>query len=252
MLANFVAGAGYVFRGFRMIRRPGLRRYFIIPITLNVLVFAVLTWYGMSRFTSLAAQYLPETGGWWVGALAILATVLIGLAFLVLVFFSFTLVLNLIGAPFNDLLATRVEAILNGEATRPSLGMTGMARNALGSIKGELKKYIYFLLLGLLVLATTWIPGVNLLVAPVLSVLVGGWMMALEYIAYPMGAHNQSFPAVRKWAGSNFLLSLGFGLTVLLLTVTPLVNLLVMPAAVAGAALMWHERREFFGTSGVA
>jgi len=252
VLANFVAGAGYVMKGFRMIRRPGLRRYFVAPIILNILVFAGLTWYGIDRVTALVARYLPESGGWWIGALAFVATVLVGLAFLVLIFFSFTLLLNLIGSPFNDLLAEKVEANLNGESAGPSYGMTGLVRNIATSIKSEVKKYVYFILLGLLVLVTAWIPGVNLLVAPVLSVLVGGWMMALEYLAYPMAVQNQSFPAVRKWAASNFLLSLGFGLTVLLFTVTPLINLLIMPAAVAGATLMWHERREFFGTSGIA
>ena len=251
-MTNFFAGAGYVWKGFRLIRRPGLRRYFLMPILLNVLIFSMLTWYGTGKLTALAHQYLPESGGWWIAILALLAAVLVGLAFLVLIFFGFTLLLNLIGAPFNDLLAEKVEAMLNGESKGPASGWSRLPAVAVAAVKNELKKYIYFLILGLLVLIPAWIPGLNVVVAPVLSVLVGGWMLAIEYLAYPMGRHDQLFPAVRKWAGANFLLSLGFGLTVLLFTMTPLVNLLIMPAAVAGATLMWHERREFFGTSGIA
>jgi len=77
-------------------------------------------------------------------------------------------------------------------------------------------------------------------------------MMALEYVAYPMENHDQYFPEVRRWARSNKMLCLGFGIMVLLLTITPILNLVVMPAAVAGATQMWNDRREFYGTSGVA
>ncbi len=252
MVSNFFAGASYALKGFRLIRRPGLRRYFIIPIGLNVILFAVLSWYAMSRFTSLVNSVIPEDGGWWIGVLAIVAAALVGLAMLVIIFFGFTLLLNLIGAPFNGLLAEKVEAMLNREPLATKGGFGRFLANFVSSIMGELRKYIYFAMLGLVIVLISLIPGVNILLAPIFAFMLGGWMMALEYLAYPMGNHDKYFPEVRRWARSNPMLSLGFGIMVLLLTITPLLNLVVMPAAVAGATLMWSERREFFGTSGVA
>lgn len=252
MFANFKAGASYALKGFSFIRKPGLRRYFIVPIGLNVMLFSVLSWYGLSRFTAMMEKWLPDDGGWWVGALTIIAAVLIGLTLLVIAFFAFTLVLNLIGAPFNGFLAEKVEALLNRE---PITGQGGFKRfmvNFFGSIRGELRKFVYFALLGLIVVIVSLIPGVNVLLAPILSFVLGSWMMALEYLAYPMGNHDKYFPEVRRWARSNVMLCLGFGVMVLLLTITPLLNLVVMPAAVAGATMMWNERREVFGTSGIA
>lgn len=252
MFANFKAGASYALKGFSFVRKPGLRRYFVIPVGLNIVLFSVLSWYGMSRFTAFMEKWLPEDGGWWVGALTIIAAVLVGLTLLVVVFFTFTLVLNLLGAPFNGLLAEKVEALLNREPIAGQGGLNRFVVNFFSSIGGELRKFVYFALLGLIVLVVSLIPGVNVLLAPVLSFVLGGWMMALEYLAYPMENHEKHFPEVRRWARSNMMLSLGFGVMVLLLTITPILNLIVMPAAVAGATLMWNERREVFGTSGIA
>ena len=252
LFSNFTAGASYALKGFSFIRSPGLRRYFVIPIGLNVALFSALSWYGMSRFTALIEKWLPDDGGWWIGALSIIAAVLIGLTLLVIVFFTFTLALNLIGAPFNGFLAEKVERRLNREPTAAPGGLQRFLAGFLGSIRGELRKYFYFILLGLLVLLVSLIPGINILLAPVLSFILGSWMMVLEYLAYPMGNHDKHFPEVRRWARSNMMLSLGFGSMVLMLTITPILNLVAMPAAVAGATLMWNERREVFGTSGIA
>jgi CysZ protein len=256
VFSNFTAGASYALKGFAFIRRPGLRRYFVIPIVLNILLFSALSWYGMSQFSALADRFLPEDAGWWAGALTIIAAVLVGLTVLVVVFFSFTLVLNLIGAPFNDFLAEKVEKTLNHEPLASAGGVRKFMANVFSSIRGELRKYLYFAILGLLVVIASLllniVPGLGVLLAPLLSFLYGSWMMALEYLAYPMNNPDIYFPEVRRWARTNKMLSLGFGTMVLLLTITPILNLVVMPAAVAGATLMWTERREFFTTSGVA
>lgn len=256
MVSNLAAGASYALKGFSFIRRPGLRRYFILPILLNVVLFSALSWYGMSQYRALIDRFLPEGDSWWIGALTIVAAILVGLTLLVIIFFSFTMVLNLIGAPFNDLLAEKVEAILNHEPLSTPGGFKRFVATFFASMRGELWKYLYFALLGLAVLlvslALNIIPGLGVLLAPLLTFLYGSWMMALEYLAYPMNNHDIHFPEVRRWARNNKMLSFGFGIMVLLLTITPVLNLFVMPAAVAGATLMWSERREFFGTSGVA
>lgn len=256
MFANFTAGASYALKGFSLIRRPGLRRYAVLPVLINLVLFSALSWYGMSQFKALVDRFLPEDSGWWAGALTIVAAILVGLTLLVIVFFSFTLVLNLVGSPFNGLLAEKVERVLSHQAVATPGGAGRFFASIFLSIKAELRKYLYFAILGLGVLIVTLllniVPGLGVLLAPLLSFLFGSWVMALEYLAYPMDNHDILFPEVRKWARGNRMLSLGFGVMVLLLTITPLVNLVVMPAAVAGATLMWSERKEFFGTSGVA
>ena len=250
MFSNFAAGSSYALKGFSYIRRPGLRRYFLIPIMLNVVIFGLASWYVLTQFTGWLDKILPEGGGWWL--LVMVLAILVGFVLLVAIFFVFTIVLNLIGAPFNGLLSEKVEAILNRDPVKLEGGMKRFISGFVRSIKGELRKYLYFGLLALVVLVVSFIPGVNFFLAPVLSFLLGSWMLALEYLAYPMENHDQYFTEVRRWARANKMLCMGFGIMVLLLTITPVLNFVVMPAAVAGATQMWNERREFYGTSGVA
>jgi len=250
LFSNFAAGSSYALKGFSYIRRPGLRRYFFIPILLNTLVFGVASWYVMSRFTAWLDKIFP--GDAWGWLLVMIISVLVGLVLLTAIFFCFTIVLNLVGAPFNGLLSEKVEAMLNRDPIKLQGGMKRFFAGFIRSIKGELRKYTYFGVLALIVIIVSFIPVVQFFLAPVLSFLFGGWMMALEYLAYPMENNDQYFPEVRRWARANKMLCFGFGIMVLLLTITPIVNLVVMPAAVAGATQMWNEHREFYGTSGVA
>ncbi|MEE9596788.1 MAG: EI24 domain-containing protein, partial [Acidiferrobacterales bacterium] len=109
------------------------------------------------------------------------------------------------------------------------------------SLASELRKLIYLLAMILLPLIVTFIPIINLL-APLLWLVATSWLLALEYLAYPLENQGMRFSEVRRYAKTRRLLSFSFGAAVLLATVMPLVNLAIMPAAVAGATVMWFER----------
>jgi CysZ protein len=52
-----------------------------------------------------------------------------------------------------------------------------------------------------------------------------------------------SFIDMLRWMRGKRMLSLGFGLPVYVGMLIPLVNLLVMPSAVAGSTLLWVRER---------
>ena len=56
-----------------------------------------------------------------------------------------------------------------------------------------------------------------------------------------MGNHGLSFPRQREVLAKRPLLCLGFGGSVMLALMIPVLNFLVIPASVAGATLMWVE-----------
>ena len=86
---------------------------------------------------------------------------------------------------------------------------------------------------GFLVLVVAW---------AFLWVLLGAWMMALEYLEYPLNNHGRLFPEVRALLRQRRGLALGFGGAVLLLTLIPVLNFVAMPVAVAGATRLCVER----------
>jgi len=115
-----------------------------------------------------------------------------------------------------------------------------LLKDIVPSLLSELRKLLYFLLRALPLGILFLLPGINL-VAPFLWALFSAWMLAIEYADYPMANHSLHFAAQRKLLRDRRWLSLGFGGGTLLMTMTPLLNFLAMPVAVAGATAMWVD-----------
>ncbi|NBC47838.1 MAG: sulfate transporter CysZ, partial [Gammaproteobacteria bacterium] len=104
-----ITGAACLLQGLSLIARPGLRRFVLVPLLINVAVFTAAIWYGIARFADAVAWMEAQLPG-WLHWLDWLLWPLFVLALLIVVFYSFTLVANLIASPFNGLLAERAEA----------------------------------------------------------------------------------------------------------------------------------------------
>jgi CysZ protein len=243
VVGDFLAGFGYLFRGFRLIREPGLRTYVWVPLLINMAVFAAMIWFGATQFSHLVHSLLPEGNQWWAEIAAVLVWVFFGSVILVLIFFTFTMVANLIGAPFNGFLAEKVERRLAFDARSPGPRASHLLADFFPSIFGEIRHLLYYLLIAVPLFALSIIPGLVVITAP-LSFLFSAWLLSVEYLSYPMGNHNRYFPDVRRWLRGHRGLGLGFGLAATIATMVPVVNFFVMPAAVAGATALWVERGE--------
>lgn len=235
MIANFILGIKYFLGGFESIQQPGIRRYAVLPILVNILLFSAGIYVLGDQFGSLMDQYLPDSEGYWV-ILFYLLWVIFGLLILIIVFFSFTLLANLLGAPFNGPLAAAIERQLEGHLEQHS--GSNIIGDIAAAVSGELRKWLYYLFWAIPLLILSFIPVINV-ASPFLWFIFGGWMMAIEYMDYPMGNHSYSFPAIKDTLRQHRMLALGFGIAVMLFTMIPIINLVVMPAAVAGASRLW-------------
>ncbi|HQU15334.1 MAG: sulfate transporter CysZ [Chromatiales bacterium 21-64-14] len=234
--AGPVTGARYFLRGVGLLRHPRLRSVVILPLLINALLFAVVIGAATSEFNGWVDRLIPA----WLEWLRWLLWPLFAVTVLVVVFYTFTVLANLVGAPFNILLAARVEALLGGAAPALGTGWRSLAREAARGIGSELRKLRYFTVRAIPLLLLFLVPGVNL-VAPFLWLAFSAWMLTLQYADYPMGNHGILFPEQRRRMAAQPLLALGFGGLTLLATLTPVANFLAMPAAVAGATAMWVE-----------
>ena len=237
MQVEAIRGAGYFVRGIRLIGRRGVRRYVAIPLLINAFLFAGLIYFGASQFGLFLEWLLPD----WIDWLQWILWPIFGLTCLLIVFFSFALVANLVAAPFNGLLAEAVERSLTGMDSIDDLGGTRFAEELWRGLASEVRKLTYALLRAIPALLLFLIPGINV-IAPFVWMAFSAWMLAVEYADYPMGNHGIAFPEQRKRLANRRLLSLGFGGTVMLALIVPLLNFVVIPAAVAGATAMWVEQ----------
>ena len=222
--------------GFSLIRRPGLRRYFVVPIIINALVLTGLVAVSYTHFgdwVELIMGWFPD----WMVALYWLVWGIALIVLLVLILFVFTFVANIIASPFNAVLSIRVEQVLTGSVPESTVSPWLILPR---SVARELGKLLYVLprLLGLLLI--TIIPVVNM-VAPFLWVLFGAWMMSIQYTDYAADNNDVSFGELKLKLGSRKLDALMFGLPAYLLLTVPVVNLILMPVGVAGGTRFWVE-----------
>jgi CysZ protein len=241
-MKNSHSGVHYLLEGLRLVRQPGLRRYVIIPLLVSIIFFSVAI-YGLTHWLEVLMKlllgYLPA----WLDWLQYLLWPVFAIAGVLIIFYSFSIITNLIAAPFNGMLAEAVEKHLTGQPVETG-GWQALIKDIVPSILSELRKLLYFLLravpLGILFL----IPGVNV-AAPFIWGLFSAWMLVIEYVDYPMANHLLHFSTQRKVLRKRRVLAYGFGGSSLLMTMIPIVNFFAMPVCVAGATAMWvGELRE--------
>jgi CysZ protein len=240
MIKDFISGIKYLLLGFRLIRRPGIRRFVIVPLLINTLVFISAIWFGMAQFESLLDWLLPEGGWWWVDIIIGLLWLLFSLMVMLLMVFTFTLIANLIGAPFNGFLSEKVEAHLR-ESVKSDSGILGILKTLPTALFSEIRKLLYFLLWVIPLLVISFTPVISI-ISPALWAIFSAWILSLEYIAYPMENNNIFFKETRSSVRKRRALSLGFGTAAVIMTLIPVINFLVMPSAVAGATAMYVEQ----------
>jgi len=241
---GLIDSARYLGTGWRLVRTPGLRRFVVAPLLVNMAIFGLLGWWAVATFGDWIGEWsvLERFGDVWglgfiLGALQFLFTA----AMIFALAWVFTLVANLVGAPFNGLLAERVEAHLTGERPSEDPGWLSMLRATPRLLGSEIAKLLYLGLWLVPLLLLQFVPVLNV-VAPFLLFLFGAWMFSLEYLDYPMGNHGALFRDVRGSARQRRTAALGFGLAVAAFAVVPFVNLLLMPVAVAGATALYVDR----------
>lgn len=242
--SGFIAGFRTLFRSFELLKQPGVRLYVVIPLLINVVLFAVTLIYAFHQVAELrefiAAQF-SQQWAWLEWFLWILWPLFI-LISLLLIYFTFVIVANLIAAPFNGFLSAAIERHLTGQLPEDGNNWKTIPRELGRAFKAELIKLGYFAVRGIPLLLLFLIPVVNA-VAPVIWFFFAAWMLALEYMDFPMGNRGYTFPEERRLLAGQRATVMGFGSATLLLTMMPIVNFIAMPVAVAGATRLWVEQQ---------
>lgn len=237
MRNNPYIGARYILDGFKLILKPGLKRFVVIPLLINIILFAAL--FALSKhffgvFNHWLVNHLPH----WLYWLSNVLWLVFFIGFFIVMIYVFVTVANLLAAPFNSLLSEKVELYLTGTAREQSL------RETIYDIPRIIGRQFailgYYIPRAILIFILFFIPIIQILAAP-LWFLFNASFMTLQYIDYPTDNNRVSLTTVRTQLRQARWLSLGFGSGVLVLTMIPIVNFFVIPAAVAGATKLWVE-----------
>ena len=230
-------GTDYFTAGFRLVLQPGLRLFVLLPLSINLLLFIGLISVAVQQFDVLLDTFMPSLPD-WLSFLEYVLWPMFALLVLVIMFFTFTMMANLLAAPFNGFLSEKVEGVVRGTDLSPPFNWSELLAMVPRTISRELRKLAYFLPRAIALLLLSLIPGINIVATP-LWIVFGVWMMAVQYIDFPADNHKLGWNEMLAWLREKRWQSLGFGGMTYLVLLIPVVNLLAMPAAVAGATLLW-------------
>lgn len=229
----------YFLYGLRVLVSKGYRKFILIPLAANAILFVVMA---ISLFSLLpnSVQWLMEWVPSWIPFVDVLLYSIFGLVFLLAYLMSFTMITNIFAAPFNGLLAEKIQREAGLDI--PEESISSIIVRTLGR---EFQKLVYFVVYGIAVaiglFILSMIPLLNLLV-PILAFLWTAWCLSVQYLDYAVDNNQQEFRDLRKEAKKPWFSTFGFGSLVSLVMLIPVVNIFVMPAAVAGGTILWLRK----------
>ena len=172
---NPILAARYLFKGMALLGSAPLRHFILIPILINIVLYSAALTLGYYYIDSVINAFIPS----WLHWLNWLLWPLFFVSFFIVGFFSFTVLANLLAAPFYGKLAAKTLTLINPEA------IAVIEQPFTKVILAESKRVLYILRLAMPLLILSFIPGINL-IAPLLWALFSAWSMSLEYMAYPL------------------------------------------------------------------
>lgn len=238
-MRDFFAGVWYLVRGIGWVaRRPRQWLFGLVPAVI-VLAAYVAGLVALGVYDGRLARLVTPFADGWSGGLReatrlLVEALVFGGALLVAVV-TFTGVTLLVGGPFYESLAVRVEEAAGrvpDEVRAPVLRQVADA--AVVAVMSGLVA-VLFLCLGL-------VPAIGQTVVPVAAAVSSGYFLTLELTAIALERRGlrrrERLAALRR----NRALSVGFGTSVFVVFLVPLGAVLAMPAAVAGGTLLVRER----------
>ncbi len=235
---KFFQGMNYLLRGMKCLFLPGVKRFVVLPILFNFMLFSTL-FYFIYHYVSIYSQMYMANLPWWLSFLHDIFLIVFVISFFLLFLSMFTVIFNLIAAPFNGLLAEKAQAILY-RSTIPSLPFSTIVWR---SIKRQGQFLWYFFPRFVAMCLLFFVPFIHP-VYPFLWFFFNAWMLSVQYQDFAMDNNLVGFHDMRKKIENNKLNAFGFGTVVNLASFIPILNIFTMPAAVIGGVILYRESNQ--------
>ncbi|GAA1561123.1 EI24 domain-containing protein [Actinomadura kijaniata] len=236
-------GAKYLLRGLGWVaRHPRQWLFGLIPAVIVLAVYAVVLGLLAFNLDTVAAWVTPFADGWSEGlrtATRVVAGLAVFGASAFVAVLTFTALTLLVGDPFYESIAVRVEDSQGGAPPEPDEPLlTQIAR----AVKDAALLGVIAVAFALVFFVCGFIPVIGQTVVPVLAACVSGYFLAGELASVALerrGVHRRERLGLMK---RQRPLVVGFGVATFVVFLIPLGAVLAMPGAVAGATLLARER----------
>ncbi|HTU22790.1 MAG TPA: EI24 domain-containing protein [Gemmataceae bacterium] len=224
-LEAFSSGIGFV------VITPRVWGYALVPVAMLLLLSCGLTGLAIWGSHHLSSWLVgPNPGAWGqIGYWSlVIALAVVGVIVAMLVALSLA----------QPLSAFALESVSHAQETA-LMGSAAPKTSFFASLVSTAKAVAVALLIGgtllaILFLISFFFPPAAVVTVP-LKVLVCGWMLAWDFIDYPLAMRGVGLEGRFAWVGRNFVAFTLFGVLWALLLVVPGMQLVILPMGVAGA-----------------
>ena len=238
-VVSFFGGLSFPFKGARLVyvREPGLMRYWAVPIVVTLGALA-LSIFGVFHYEGALTSSLWEdpVGEGWAVDLARAAhavfEVLVVVLLAALALAVTLLVSGIVAAPFNARLAEVLDERVTGRVA-PPFALSRVLRD-LG--RAMVIETTFFVVNAVLLVISLAVPVLSPFTGA-FGLLFGALYFGIAYVETPQATRGRGLGDRLALVRRHPMALLGFGTGVGLFLFVPLVNVVFMPAAVAGGVL---------------
>ncbi len=254
IVEDFVAGIGFLFKGFGFFfSHPRLWLWAIIPFLINLIlmitIIVIFAHYSDDIYTSFSAFFgglnIENPTVWYMHALngllfvinLVFRLLIVIFGLIIILFISYALAI-IIAGPFNDILSEQVEMIVIKSGQAP-FSIKRFIKDSWRVIKMELIKALILILIPLVLFVVNFIPLIGGFLYVLLAFLFGAWDMGFAFAELPLGRRfvpikkRFAFGSKHKWA----LMGLGIGFVI------PFFYLIFAAPLAVGGTLLYLDRQ---------
>jgi len=240
--SEFFTGVGYLFRGAGLwITSPRLMFLGAVPALIVGAVYVVGIVFLILNIDPIVMWATPFADTWSdplqtltriAATLALIAVAVVVLAY------SYAAVTLLVGDPFYEKIWRAVEVRLGDAPADTEVPFWRSVGRALGD---AVRLLLPAILVGITVFVCGFIPVIGSVLALTLGAIFGGWLLTVEMTGFAFDARGFTLGQRRRTLGRLRARTMGFGIVTYLLFLVPIAAVVVMPSAVAGAALLSRD-----------
>lgn len=220
-----------------MFDNPGLLRFAVVPFIINVILYLGFITVAYYAVPALMHKLMGRPELWWQYVLYYIIGAVLVLSVIFILIFMFSIIGNIIASPFNETLARKILIAKNVQITENGyMGVRGALKEAERIIVIELKKALLLVSVSVFSSLINLIPILSIFSLAITAVLIG-----YNFIDYPLEIMKFTFGNRIRFALKNFWMLLAFGTSSGLILLIPFLNLILLPIAVSGAAMLYQE-----------
>ncbi len=237
MINNILRGLQVYTGAYGLISKLKLWKYFVIPVIISVVVFAMIfvSAYGLS---DNLGEWIASIWGWEFGkeTFTTISTFIAGIVIFAIGLILYKHIIMALSSPFMAPVSEKIEAYFTGKPAKNYVS-TSFSKQLIRGIRIGMRNLFKELTLTIPILLLKLIPVVNIF-STVLLFLVQAYYAGFANMDYTLERHfkyRESVAFIRKNRG----LAIGNGIGFLLLLLIPVVGVvLVLPLSVTSASVI--------------